>query len=157
MMPVVFDATALLQAAANKKGPAGACLAFVDEGRVKLLLSEATFEEIRDLLHRPAIRGAFITLTDERVSAFLDHLADKGHKIGDVPEVYRLDRDPKDAPYLNLAIATQARFIVTRDKDLLDLMMEEAFRGDHPSLTIIDPVGFLRHVRVEVAKELGYE
>ena len=157
MIPAVFDSTALLQAAANKKGPAGACLAFIDEGRVKLFLSAVTFEEIRDLLNRQAIRKAFPKLSDEKVLGFLDHLMDKGHKIDDVPNVYRFDRDPKDAPYLNLAIATQAPFIVSRDNDLLDLMKDDEFRKAYPWLTILAPVAFLRHVRAEVARELGYE
>ena len=75
MIPAIFDSTALLQAAANKKGPAGACLAFVDEGQVKLFLSVATFEEIRGLLNRAAIRKAFPQLTDENVLAFLSPMA----------------------------------------------------------------------------------
>ena len=62
-----------------------------------------------------------------------------------------------DEPYLNLAIATQAPFIVSRDNDLLDLMKNDEFRKAYPALTIMDPVAFLKHVRTEVAKELGYE
>ncbi len=157
MIAAVFDSTALLQAAGSKKGPAGACLAFVDEGRVKLFLSAVTLEEIRDVLHRPEIRKAFRQLTDENVLDFLDRLVDMGHMIEDVPNVYRLARDPKDEPYVNLAIATQTHFIVSRDHHLLDLMKDDEFRKSYPALTIIDPVAFLKHVRAEVARELGYE
>jgi uncharacterized protein len=157
MIPAVFDTTALLQAAGSRKGPAGACLTLVDEGHVKLYLSTVTFDEIRDVLNRPEIRKAFPKLTDEYVSGFLDHLADKGHRIEDVPSVYRFDRDPKDEPFINLAIATQAPFLVTRDSGLLDLMKDDAFRNAYPWLTIFDPVAFLKHVRAEVARELGYE
>jgi putative PIN family toxin of toxin-antitoxin system len=157
MIPAVFDTTTLLQAAASSKGPAGACLALADEGRVKLHLSAVTFDEIRDVLNRPEIRKAFPKLTDQHVAGFLDHLADKGHRIENVPLVYRFDRDPKDEPFLNLAIATQAPFLVTRDTDLLDLMKDDEFRKAYPWLTVLDPVGFLKHVRTEVAKELGYE
>ena len=39
----------------------------------------------------------------------------------DVPSVFTLDRDPKDAKYVDLAIAARADFLVTRDNDLLDL------------------------------------
>jgi predicted nucleic acid-binding protein len=56
-----------------------------------------------------------------------------------------------------LAIAAQAAFVVSRDNDLLDLMKDEEFRKAYPALAILDPVAFLRHVRAEVAKELGYE
>jgi predicted nucleic acid-binding protein len=59
--------------------------------------------------------------------------------------------------YVNLAIDRSARFVVTRDADLLDLMRDEHFQKSHPGITILDPVAFLRHVRTEVAKALGYE
>jgi putative PIN family toxin of toxin-antitoxin system len=157
MITAVFDCTALLQAAANKNGPAGACLAFVDEVAVKLFQSAATLDEIRDVLNRPEIRRAFPRLTDERVLDFLDHLVDKGHLVEDVPTVYRFERDPNDEPYLNLAIAVHASFLVSRDNDLLDLMKDADFRKAYPWLTILDPPAFLAHVRAEVARELGYE
>ena len=147
MIPAVFDTTALLQAAANKNGPAGACLAFVDDGAVKLFQSAVTLDEIRDVLNRPKIRKAFPKLTDERVLDFLDHLVDKGHLVEDVPTVYRFERDPNDEPYLNLAIAVHAPFLVSRDKDLLDLMKDADFRKAYPWLAILDPPAFLAHVR----------
>ena len=98
MISAIFDATTLLQAAANRKGPAGACLAFVDENQVKLFLSAFTLQEIDDVLHRPAIRKAFRGLTDESVQDFLEQLVDKGHTVEDVPSVFRFPRDPNDEP-----------------------------------------------------------
>jgi putative PIN family toxin of toxin-antitoxin system len=157
MISAVFDSTALLQAATNRKGPAGACLTFVDEGRVKLFISAALLEEVRDVLSRPDFRKAFPTLTDENVQNFLEHLVDKGHTVEDIPAAYRLNRDPDDEPFVNLAIASQAAFLVSRDKHLLDVMNDVAFRKAYPALTILDPVAFLKHVRAQVAKELGYE
>ena len=38
------------------------------------------------------------------------------------PSVFAYPRDPKDEPYVNLAVAAAADYVVTRDKDLLDLM-----------------------------------
>lgn len=157
MITAVFDAVTLLQAAANRKGPAGACLAFVDEGRVRLFLCAKTLEEIDDVLYRPAIRKAFPRLTDESVQDFLEQLVDKGHSVEDVPNAYRLPRDPDDEPYLNLAIATKAPYLVSRDNHVLDLMKDDAFRRAYPGLTIIDPVAFITHVHGETAKELGGE
>ena len=153
MIAAVFDATTLLQAAANKKGPAGACLTFVDACAVKLFLSAVTIDEIRDVLHRPEIRKALPKLTDELVFDFLEQLVDKGHLIEEVPAVFRLERDPKDEPYVDLAIATQAPFIVSRDRDLLDLMKDDEFRKAYPWLTIVDPPTFLARVRAAFANE----
>jgi predicted nucleic acid-binding protein len=68
---------------------------------------------------------------------------------------YRLARDPDDEPYLNLAIAAKASFLVSRDNDLLDLMKDDAFRKAYPDLAIVDPPTFASHVRSEVAKATG--
>jgi predicted nucleic acid-binding protein len=94
-------------------------------------------------------------LTDESVLDFLDHLVDKGHMVEDVPRVYQYKRDPDDEPFLDLAIATQASFIVSRDNDLLDLMKDDDFRKAYPDLAIVDPPSFLAHVRSELAKTTG--
>lgn len=157
MISAVFDSTTLLQAATKRTGPAGACLAFVETGQVKLFLSPVTLDEIRDVLQRPPIRRAFPRLTDESVQEFLNLLLDKGHLVPDVPHVYSFERDPDDEPFLDLAIATQASFIVTRDKDLLDLMKDKGFRAACPEITILDPVAFLQHLRAETTKEASGE
>ena len=61
--------------------------------------------------------------------------------------MFVLSRDPKDEPYLNLAIATDASYLVSRDNDLLDLMTDSEFRTQHPDLKILDPVAFLRELQ----------
>jgi predicted nucleic acid-binding protein len=71
--------------------------------------------------------------------------------LRDVPPAVSLQRDPKDECYLNLALAASAHYLLSRDKDLLDLMKDEttagqAFRQQFPQLQILDPVAFLRQV-----------
>jgi hypothetical protein len=73
----------------------------------------------------------------------------------DVPAAMQLPRDPKDEPYLNLAIATKASFIVTRDNDMLSLMKDDEFRKAYPTLAIVDPDAFLSQVRAASAAEEG--
>ena len=51
---------------------------------------------------------------------------------------------PMMKPYLNLALAAAADYLVTRDKDMLDLMQDPAFRGQYPTLTILTPVALLQ-------------
>ena len=53
-------------------------------------------------------------------------------------------RDPDDEPVINLAIEVSAIFLISRDKDLLDLMSDPDFRRRFPQLTILDPPAFLR-------------
>jgi predicted nucleic acid-binding protein len=50
--------------------------------------------------------------------------------------------------YINLAIVTNAAYLVSRDKDLLDLMTTSTerarqFRSRYPFLRIITPAGFI--------------
>jgi predicted nucleic acid-binding protein len=59
-------------------------------------------------------------------------------------EANRCLRDPKDERYLNLAIAVGARYLVSRDTDLLDLMKDQPFRNQFPHLNILDPTAFLQ-------------
>ncbi len=69
-----------------------------------------------------------------------------------VPSLFLLDRDPKDAKYVDLAIATKADFLVTRDKDLLDLKepgssLLQTFEKLNCQCRIIDPFEMLSYLR----------
>jgi len=154
MTPAVFDCIVLLQAAANPARPAGACLAFVESGDVKLLMSAAILDEARDVFMRPATRKRFPLLTEETVDRFLLKVASMATFVQDVSAGPLLPRDPKDEPYLQLAAGAQAPYVVTRDKDLLDMMKDDKFRKAYPGLAIIDPPAFLKHVRAEIARKV---
>jgi predicted nucleic acid-binding protein len=62
--------------------------------------------------------------------------------------VIRLSRDPDDEAYLNLALAGQAQYLVTRDHDLLDLAAGELLRA-HLEMKVIDPAAFLKELANE--------
>jgi|SRR5947209_8941323 len=145
----VFDCMAFLQATASPSGPAAACLRLVEAGAVTLFVSEPVLREVGDVLTRPRVRQKNPRLTDEAVQALLERLSQKAVFVGQVPEQFSCARDPKDEPYVDLAVAAGAAYLVSRDKDLLDLMDEAssegvAFRQRFPGLTILDPVAFLR-------------
>jgi putative PIN family toxin of toxin-antitoxin system len=147
MIAAVFDCMVFLQAATNDRGPAFACLALVESQDVQLYLSPAILSEVQDVLSRPKIRAKFPHLTQERVDLFLRKLATLAVLVNDVPDAGLVLRDPDDLPYLNLAIAANVGYIVSRDKDLLDLMKDPAFLAKHPALRIVDPLGFLAVLR----------
>jgi len=78
----------------------------------------------------------------------------KGRLLRNVPKRFELLRDPDDEPYLNTAIAAGAEFLVTRDRDLLDLMDRTTregrdFQTRFPRLTILNPVEFLKALETE--------
>jgi len=116
-----------------------------------LAVSRETLSELRDVLSRSELRQEFSLITDEKVSQLIDLLLFKGNLFRNVPRRISFPRDAADEAYLNLAIATGATFLVTRDTDLLDLMRwdtEESrdFQQRFRHLKILDPTSFLREI-----------
>jgi len=147
----VFDCVVFLQGAARETGPAGACFRLMKEGAVTLCLSPQVLAEVSDVLTRPKSRQRFKTLTAERVQTFLQELRAKAVFFDAVPQVFTYPRDPDDEPYVNLALVAGARYLVTWDNDLLDLMNEATpegkdFRQRFPNLAILNPVDFLQQL-----------
>jgi putative PIN family toxin of toxin-antitoxin system len=120
---------------------------FVDNGQVTLCFGPEVLSEIRDVLTRPILMAKYPALTVKAVDAFLAHHLTAAKWISDVPEHYVLARDPKDSKYLNLAIAAGAPYVVTDDKDLLDLMAPQSgtgidFRARFPQVQILNVAAF---------------
>jgi putative PIN family toxin of toxin-antitoxin system len=130
-----------LQAAARPSGPAAALLELVEIGELELFVSEACREEIREVLVRPSLQLKFPSLTISTVSAFPDRIQACSVYSASVPSSFLLERDPKDSKYVDLAIATKADFLVTRDKDILDLREQGS-----PLLPIIKKLGWMRRI-----------
>jgi putative PIN family toxin of toxin-antitoxin system len=123
----------------------------VEAKTVTCCLSAPILAEIHDVLTRPRHQQQFPSLTPPRVSAFLEEITRRSLFIKDVPDVYHLDRDPKDSKYINLAIAAKAPFLVTRDKDMLNLMQGESspatdFQHRFPALRILSPGDFIQQI-----------
>lgn len=142
----VFDCMVFLQGAGRPQGPARACFRLIDAGKVTLCLSPDILTEVRDVLTRTKTQKKFPLLTPEWVEEFVQNAESKAVLIGEVPKVVTLPRDPKDEPYLDLALAIGAQHLVSRDKDLLDLMDDGDFRQRHPGLKILDPEAFLKAI-----------
>ena len=114
---VVFDCMVFLQGAARSDCPARACFQTVDDRLATLCISPAILAEVRDVLSRPELVKRFPALSAEWVTAFVTSVADKALVVPDVPNAFVLPRAPKDEPYINLAVVTQAEFLVSRDRD----------------------------------------
>jgi len=114
--------------------------------------SEEILREIRDVLSRPKIRARFKTITEIRVEGLFQRLEMKAYFVPHVPRIFSYPRDPKDEPYINLAVAADADYIVSRDNDLLDLMTghtdeSKEFRQRFRPLRVIDPLTLLGQVK----------
>ena len=105
-----------------------------------MCLSEEILSEIRDVL------------SDELVQRFLAAIEKRAVVFPEVPRVFVYERDPKDEPYINLAIAAGASYLVSRDNDVLGLAKLSnpdggRLQGHAPHLQILDPVSFLAEMR----------
>lgn len=153
---VVFDSNIFFQALLSDNGPAGRCLSLVESRKVVLCLSDAILNEVADVVTRPKLRAKF-DLRPDRVAAFLARIGDLGVLVPEVPQIFDLERDPKDEGIINLAVAARADCIVSRDRDLLDLTDPatadradaQVFRQRFPKLVVISPIELLDQVAVD--------
>ncbi len=141
----VFDAMCYLQAVTHHDGPAWAVMALSDSGLLKIIASEETLKEVVDILSRPNLVKKFPSLIERR-GLFLAVIRTVAEVRPDPPKAVSLPRDPKDEPYLNLAVASGAAYLVTRDKHMLDLMDDLDFTTRYPGLKILGPVALLREL-----------
>ncbi len=156
---VVFDCNTFLQAALNEESPAGSCYKLVEEGTIELFVSQEVLDEIEDVINRPQIRERFDTLTGERIESFLNSIKNLAVIVRKIPQVFSLPRDVDDEIYINLAVKCEADYIVTRDKDLIDLMTNydiesKKFRQKFRPLKIVQPLEFLRIVEEKIRETL---
>jgi putative PIN family toxin of toxin-antitoxin system len=147
---VVFDCNVFLQALSSPRGPAGRCLQLVIEGKLSLFISPLVSEELREVTSRPSVIRK-MRLTAESVEALFAALELVAILISGFPETFVYDRDPDDAHYVNLALAAGAQLVVSRDRDLLDLMDPAKpgavqFQRDYPAIRILDPTALLDEI-----------
>lgn len=151
---VVFDTGIILQAAINPMGPAANAVDQFDRGRVVVYLSPRLRSEWEDVLLRPSLRAKNPRITDAQVEAALRRFDATAILVPNPPTYLVYPRDPNDEPIINLAIHVKADYLVTRDRDLLDLMNPARpegrdFRHRFPDLNILDPVAFVRRLTAD--------
>lgn len=148
----VYDCVVFLQGAGRRTSPARRCLELVDAGTVQLCLSPAVLAEIDDVLHRPELLRKFPLLTSEGAQMLLRTARSKALLLTNVPKAMALPRDPNDEPYLDLAVAADARYLVTWNERHLTYLMSgdtaegAEFRRRFPNLKIVNPPVLLREI-----------
>lgn len=121
---------------------------------MKLFVSKDTLAEVRDVLLRPNILTRLPDASAAQIEAFIEDISNISTLTQPVSDVFKFERDPKDEIIINLAVASEADFIVSRDKDLLDLMTGfnddcKEFRQRFRPLKVVEPIEFLRIVEGE--------
>ncbi|MAT72886.1 MAG: putative toxin-antitoxin system toxin component, PIN family [Planctomycetaceae bacterium] len=147
---VVFDCNVFLQALISAQGPAARCFEAAQSGRVALFYSQEVLAELTDVARRPKIVQRF-GVTDEAVEIFTELIEGAGTLVENVQQVFHYPRDPKDAHYVDLAVAVSANLVVSRDKDLLALNdpgtpEREALAQLGCDLLVVTPVGLLERL-----------
>jgi putative PIN family toxin of toxin-antitoxin system len=145
---VVYDCNIYVQALISVRGPAARCVVKAAADEVTLFVTPLILDEIRESWQKIPAKYAVTRAQTEELAARVSGVS---VILQQVPHVFDYERDPDDAHYIDVAVAADAKLIVSRDKDLLDLMdaarpESRAFRSRFPSLRIIDPVELLREL-----------
>jgi predicted nucleic acid-binding protein len=130
----------------------------VKAGAAVLFLSDAVLAEVREVPLRPELTRRYRHLTPERVAAFVADVQASAVHVGIPSKAFPLPRDPDDEPFIDLAVAVGAQYLVTWNaRHLTYLMTEDAaeakeFRQRFPTLRILSPVDFLREIAAPSAR-----
>jgi putative PIN family toxin of toxin-antitoxin system len=150
-LAVVLDCNIIWQAFFFEHGDSAQCMQLVVAGKINLVLSAEILQEMREVLSRPEAQAKY-NVTQEAVDKYLINLANKSVLVRSVPKVFAYPRDPDDEPYVNLAFAAKAEYLVTRDHDLLDLMISHTvegkdFRQRFRPLKVVEPLTLLDEIK----------
>ena len=150
---VVLDTNVLLVGLVSESSASQRVVDALMERKVIPLVSPPVLAEYRGvLLHRAIIRR-FPELTPRRVAMALHRLCYVADQVVTGRVKFDFPRDPKDAMFIELAIAGGATHIVTLDPDLLSLPAgrtdaSKRFRQRLGGVQILRPGPFLdRHQR----------
>jgi len=108
----------LVSAASSPAGPPRQILTAWTNERFELIVSPGVLDELADVLARPKFQR-FITTTV--AVAFIDGLATDATIVTDPPDPPSISPDPDDDYLIALGRAAGADYIVSGDRDLLEL------------------------------------
>lgn len=138
----IFDANLFLNLLLSRdpdNSALGLLLRFAAEFAFDLLLAQDVEAELRDAATRRPYLASRIS--EEALETQFDRIAAFAVRIPLLEqEPPRISRDARDDYLLALAVLNAADYVVTRDKDLLDL-------GEVSGVRMIDPVAFLAMLR----------
>jgi putative PIN family toxin of toxin-antitoxin system len=143
----IFDTNTFLQAVLSDSGPARACVDLLLAGKVRLVFTKEIENEVLGVVARLGMTAKYPQLRDRGAGEFIRAVFEQAILLPQPYAHFRLQRDEADEVFINLAIDAPADYIVTRDRDLLDLTVDSEFCSRFPGLKIVTPVGFLEAIR----------
>lgn len=130
---VVLDTVVFVRALINPFS-AGGRLTFQYSDRYRLVVSKPLLQEVLEVLGRPEITKKFRSLQKMDIARILDVVSQA--EAADVREIPSVSRDINDDMVLATAKAGHADYIVSQDKDLLDL-------GEYDGIQVVDYLKFI--------------
>lgn len=128
-MIIVIDTNVVVAALKSRTGASYKLVSKIPSAQFQAALSNSLYSEYRDVIFRPVIRP--VGATDDNLTDFLDQILDHAD-TRNINYLWRpFLRDPKDDMLLEIAVASQAEYIVTyniRDFDRIELFGIEAIR-----------------------------
>jgi uncharacterized protein len=142
MFKAVLDTTVLVAAMLRPEpgGVSAELLRHAAEGKYELFLSDDILEETAATLMKSERTKRRYKYSDEHIVEYCEALAHIGTVLSDIPSLTGIVRDPNDDMIVACAVAAQADFLVSRDKDLLTL-------GSYGTIDMVTPEAFLRLLR----------
>jgi putative PIN family toxin of toxin-antitoxin system len=140
----VYDTMVFLQWAALPEGRHHATIRALYDGTVRLCVSQALFDEVREVLSRPNVVARSPNINPDRLKEVLAITLEMAEWVADVPRAFTWPQHPDDDHLFNLAIAAKAEFLVTWESRILKFASETTEDARHlriltPQLEIITP------------------
>ena len=104
---------------------------YISNGRIQLILTEQLITEIKLVTQRPKLQKYFNQESIEELLSLIEIIG----KIYKIKPKHHLSRDEKDSFLLDLIDKSKAEYLVTGDKDLLEL-------GQFQTASILTPKEF---------------
>lgn len=118
MIRVVFDTVIFVRSLINPNSWSGRIL-FQHFYQYRLFVSKPILREIFEVLQRPEITSLFHTLKGLDREKILEIISQA--EVVEVSDIPQISRDIKDNIFLATAKAANANYLVSADRDLLDL------------------------------------
>ena len=113
---IVVDANVMLAAFRSTRGASHWLLRALLNGEIPFAVSTAVVIEYEDVLKRPGLLGESPWVSAEEIDVVLDALISRANLVFPTFRFRPLLDDPKDDLYLECAIISGARLIVSSDK-----------------------------------------
>ena len=131
---VVIDTVVFVRSLLNPHSYSGR-LIFAHADEYRLILSAPIVREIVEVLRRPEITSKIRFVAGMDTRRVLDLLSQA--ELVEVSDISQVSRDPKDDKFLATAVLGGADYVVSEDRDLLDL-------GEYQGIKILDVATFLK-------------